>query len=172
MSVLPRLPLDATDGEVIDLWDIARAPIGCDPPTQRQVQPSWSDGSGLTWSRLQEVLIHLRDTGMPLTGIAEFTRLVQRDPEGVPERLALLRAHRATIAEQIARLGYSMRVIDGKIDDYTQRLDLAGGSALTEAAYHDEVPDDRIQPRISRLRRRPPHAARGNRRPGEAGDDD
>ncbi|MFT4296207.1 MAG: MerR family transcriptional regulator [Micropruina sp.] len=71
---------------------------------------------------LLEVLIHLRDTGMPLAEIAEFTRLVQKDPDGVPERLALLRTHREAIAEQIARLTRSMRVIDGKIDDYTERL--------------------------------------------------
>lgn len=44
-----------------------------------------------------EVLLHLRDTGMPLAQIAEFTRLVASDPEGVPERLELLHKHRAHV---------------------------------------------------------------------------
>ena len=72
---------------------------------------------------LLDVLLHLRVTGTPLTGIAEYTRLVQQDPDGVPERLALLRGHRNVITEKIARLERSLGVIDGKIADYTDRLD-------------------------------------------------
>lgn len=37
---------------------------------------------------LIEVVLHLKGTGMPLTQIAEFTRLVALDPSGVGERLA------------------------------------------------------------------------------------
>ncbi|MFJ3957189.1 MerR family transcriptional regulator [Arthrobacter sp. NPDC090010] len=73
---------------------------------------------------LLEVLLHLRDTGMPLSTIAEFTRLVQSDPEGVPERLQLLRAHRAIITEQIARLNRSLAVVESKISDYSARSSL------------------------------------------------
>ena len=43
---------------------------------------------------LIEVLIHLKSTGMPLTRIAEFTRLVALVPAGAPERLAILQQHR------------------------------------------------------------------------------
>lgn len=39
---------------------------------------------------LLDVLIHLRDTGMPLARIAEFTRLVQQDPNGVPDRKSVV----------------------------------------------------------------------------------
>lgn len=72
---------------------------------------------------LLEVLLHLRDTGMPLRDIAEFTRLVRQDPAGVPERLALLRGHRSAITDHIARLTRSLSVIDGKIADYGVRLE-------------------------------------------------
>jgi len=70
---------------------------------------------------LLEVLLHLRNTGMPLTRIAEFTRQVLRDPEGVPERLKLLRDHRAVLAAEIGRLNASLAVVDGKIADYRAR---------------------------------------------------
>lgn len=46
---------------------------------------------------LIEVLLHLRDTGMPLVQIAEFTRLVSLDPAGVHERLNLLEQHRTVV---------------------------------------------------------------------------
>ena len=72
---------------------------------------------------LLDVLIHLRATGMPLARIAEFTRLVQQDPNGVPERLALLRDHREAIIERMARLALSLSVVDDKIADYSARLD-------------------------------------------------
>lgn len=71
---------------------------------------------------LIEVLLHLKGTGMPLTQIAEFTRLVALDPGGVSERLALLRSHRATVRRQIETWTTSLGVIDGKIDDYRGRL--------------------------------------------------
>ncbi|MGN8025859.1 MerR family transcriptional regulator [Microbacterium sp. 22242] len=72
---------------------------------------------------LLEVLQHLRKTGMPLADIAAFTRLVGADPQGVPERLALLEAHRAAVIRQQEQLRRSLRVIDQKIRDYRSRMD-------------------------------------------------
>ena len=72
---------------------------------------------------LLEVLLHLRDTGMPMTQIAEFTRFVRQDPDGVSERLAILRRHRDTIVTSIAALTRSLDVVDGKIADYSARLE-------------------------------------------------
>jgi DNA-binding transcriptional MerR regulator len=77
---------------------------------------------------LLEVLLHLRDTGMPLAEIATFTGLVRQDPAGVPERLALLRAHREVLTARIAALTRSLGVIDGKIADYDARLTAAAGA--------------------------------------------
>ncbi|WGW10537.1 MerR family transcriptional regulator [Saxibacter everestensis] len=75
---------------------------------------------------LIEVLLHLRDTGMPLATIAEFTRHVARDPDGVPERLALLRQHRAHVLKQLEQLSQSLAVIDQKITDYGRRARNSG----------------------------------------------
>ncbi|WP_019203557.1 MerR family transcriptional regulator [Tsukamurella sp. 1534] len=71
---------------------------------------------------LIEVLLRLRETGMPLADIAEFTRHAARDPAGVPERLALLREHRQRILDRRRRLDDALDLVDGKIDDYARRL--------------------------------------------------
>jgi DNA-binding transcriptional MerR regulator len=71
---------------------------------------------------LIEVLLHLRATGMPLAQIAEFTRLVAADPEGVRERLELLQDHHAAVALKMATWRSSMDVIESKIRDYEHRL--------------------------------------------------
>ncbi|RMB57839.1 MerR family transcriptional regulator [Tessaracoccus antarcticus] len=71
---------------------------------------------------LIEVLLHLRDTGMPLTQIAEFTRLVSLDPAGVHDRLHLLEQHRDEVTQRIKSWNDSLTIIDQKIDDYQQRL--------------------------------------------------
>ena len=59
---------------------------------------------------------------MPLVKIAAFTRLVASDPDGVPERLDLLRDHREQVIQEIESWQHSMRVINRKIEDYNQRL--------------------------------------------------
>lgn len=71
---------------------------------------------------LIEVLLHLRDTEMPLTQIAEFTRLVSLDPAGVPERLDLLEHHHAEVLRRITSWKASLAIIEAKIDDYQHRL--------------------------------------------------
>lgn len=81
---------------------------------------------------LIEVLLHLRDTGMPLTRIAEFTRLVARDPGGVPERLALLQDHRAEVSARLAAWQRSLTIIDTKITDYEARLHRSPGLAPSD----------------------------------------
>jgi DNA-binding transcriptional MerR regulator len=71
---------------------------------------------------LLEVLLHLRDTGMALADIATFTSYVSRDPDAVPERLALLKRHRDTVRAEQQRIARSLAVIDRKIADYRGRL--------------------------------------------------
>lgn len=116
-------------------WSIGRVAdrLGLDPDTlryyeRRGVVPGpRRDVAGRRWYRtddlhLIEVLMHLKDTGMPLARIAEFTRLVATDPAGVPERLALLEDHRRHIEQQIDAWHSSLAVIEAKIGDYTRRL--------------------------------------------------
>lgn len=71
---------------------------------------------------LLEVLLHLRGTGMPLARVADFTSWVARDPDGVAERLALLREHREHVVAERRRVDRSLAVIDQKIADYNERL--------------------------------------------------
>lgn len=58
---------------------------------------------------------------MPLAQIAQFTRYVAADPDGVDERLTLLTQHRARVLDQLEQLNQSLTVIDQKITDYTRR---------------------------------------------------
>lgn len=71
---------------------------------------------------LLEVLLHLRDTGMPLAEIAQFTDHVSHDPDRVAERLDLLLGHRQRVRAKQQRTAASLRVIENKIADYTGRL--------------------------------------------------
>ena len=71
---------------------------------------------------LLEVLLHLRDTGMPLSQIAQFTEHVSHDPERVQERLDLLLEHRDQVLAEQRRTAASLAVIDQKIADYSARL--------------------------------------------------
>jgi len=91
------------------------------PPPDRDAGGRRSYDPGAV--HLIEVLLHLRDTGMPLARITEFTHLVARDPAGVHERLALLKDHRAEVAERIRTWTTSLHVIDQKITDYQARAD-------------------------------------------------
>lgn len=111
----------------------AAAHLGLDPDTLRYyerrgiVPPPARDAAGRRSYRpgdihLLEVLMHLKSTGMPLAQIAEFTRRVSTDPDGVPERLDLLRTHRAHVRAQLEAWSRSLAVIEGKIYDYTRRL--------------------------------------------------
>jgi DNA-binding transcriptional MerR regulator len=110
------------------------ARVGLDPDTIRYYErhgvlpPPDKDAGGRRRYdpgavHLIEVLLHLRDTGMPLARITEFTHLVASDPAGVPERLALLKDHRAEVAERIRTWTKSLNVVDQKITDYQSRTD-------------------------------------------------
>lgn len=112
-QVAERLGIDADTLRYYERKRVVPAPAR-DPAGRRR----YGEGD----VHLLEVLMHLRGTGMPLARIAEFTRLVARDPDGVPERLALLRAHRLHVQAQLDAWTRSLQVIDGKIGDYAGRL--------------------------------------------------
>lgn len=106
--------------------------LGLDPDTLRYferrgiVPPPARDSAGRRVYtdravHLLEVLLHLRRTGMPLAQVAEFTRLVGCDPDGVPERLELLTTHREHVKAQREQLEESLSIIERKINDYQQR---------------------------------------------------
>jgi DNA-binding transcriptional MerR regulator len=108
------------------------AELGLDPDTIRYYErvgvlpPAPRDPAGRRQYpddhvHLLEVLLRLKETGMPLADVATFTRLVQQDPHGVPERLQLLRAHRERVLANRAALDAALALIDRKIGDYAAR---------------------------------------------------
>lgn len=118
-----------------EAWTIGQAAdyLGLDADTLRYYErrgvvpaPGRNDRGHRSYSaddvHLLEVLMHLKDTGMPLAQISEFTRLVAQDPAGVVERLQLLRLHRQRVRAHLDAWNRSLAIIDGKISDYCRRV--------------------------------------------------
>jgi DNA-binding transcriptional MerR regulator len=60
----------------------------------------------------------LRDTGMPITEMQQFVRLMRDEQGTVQERLAVLLAHQRRVQEQVARLQQHLDQLGDKIDIY------------------------------------------------------
>ena len=60
-----------------------------------------------------------RQTGMPLSDIQQYVKLVQAGETTAGERRAILEAHRQTIVQQIEDLQSTLELIDYKIEHYT-----------------------------------------------------
>lgn len=70
---------------------------------------------------LIRMLVHLRETGMPLADIAEFTGAGNKAADPAKLRLELLTAHRRRVQDRRAALDRALEVIARKIGDYTDR---------------------------------------------------
>ncbi len=89
--------------------------------------------SDVGWLKL---LAKLRQTGMPVAQLREYAELVRADA-GIPERRALLVAHREHVKAQIAEQQACLELLDHKIANYERCLvtpgelatDLGGASA-------------------------------------------
>lgn len=68
------------------------------------------------------VLRCLRVTAMPIREMKRFAELMRSGDEGLPERVELLRSHRAAVLEQRAALDDALAMIDHKIDVYSTAL--------------------------------------------------
>ncbi|GAA2824477.1 MerR family transcriptional regulator [Crossiella cryophila] len=64
----------------------------------------------------------LRASGMPITVIKEFARLVRLGPGNEAERLALLEEHERTVREKITELQANLAVIEGKVQTYRRHV--------------------------------------------------
>ena len=73
------------------------------------------DADDLAWIR---VLRCLRDTGMSIDQLRHYCDLGEQGPTTKPERLAMLRAHRARIEERKAELDRALELVDHKIHTY------------------------------------------------------
>ncbi|MCC5475164.1 MerR family transcriptional regulator [Streptomyces sp. NPDC059680] len=65
-----------------------------------------------------EFLLRLRETGMPISDMQRYARLRAEGDVTVAERLAMLREHRAELAERIRALRRNASALDDKISHY------------------------------------------------------
>ncbi|MEU9391370.1 MerR family transcriptional regulator [Streptomyces sp. NPDC048324] len=86
------------------------------------------DAADLLWL---EFLLRLRDTGMPIAGMQRYARLRARGDVSVADRLAMLREHRAELADRMRALRRNARALDAKIHHYERLLDEQTGTEET-----------------------------------------
>jgi DNA-binding transcriptional MerR regulator len=70
-----------------------------------------------------ELLLRLRDTGMPIADMRRFAELRRGGDAAIAGRLRLLREHRARLAERTRQLLESGRALDDKISHYERLLE-------------------------------------------------
>jgi len=70
-----------------------------------------------------EFLLRLRETGMSIADMQRFAQLRAEGDVSVADRLAMLRGHRAELADRIRALRRNARALDDKIDHYERLLD-------------------------------------------------
>lgn len=72
-----------------------------------------------------EFLIRLRETGMSIQEMQDFTTLVRQRPNEVAERRLLLEQHRDRLTQHLQDLTKNLKIIDMKIEHY-KYLEAAG----------------------------------------------
>jgi DNA-binding transcriptional MerR regulator len=72
------------------------------------------------------LLSRLRESGMPVAELAEYSRLVSAGTGNEAERIALMEAHARSLDAQIEELIACRAVIRGKIDTYCETLSAEG----------------------------------------------
>ncbi len=65
-------------------------------------------------------LLKLRSTGMPVRDMVRYVELSRGGPETVGERLSILVEHRERVLTQIDALKEDLKIIDYKIDLYSE----------------------------------------------------
>ena len=72
----------------------------------------------LSWIRM---VTRLRGTGMPIREVRQYADLVRAGDGNEEERLALLRAHRDRVRQQLVEVAAHLDAIDVKIDLYERK---------------------------------------------------
>lgn len=67
---------------------------------------------------LIRLLLKLRETGMPISRVREYTDLIQDGEESIPARKEILQQHRDSLQSQIESLIHCLAVVDAKLDVY------------------------------------------------------
>lgn len=73
--------------------------------------------------RRLEFLRRMRASGMTMHTLIRYIDLVAQGERTVPERLAVMQEHRASIAEQLRELSAALAATDYKIETYGGQLD-------------------------------------------------
>ena len=68
------------------------------------------------------LLLCLRDTGMPIADMLRFAELVRGGDHTKPDRIELLETHRRTVLAKIDDLRQKLTVVDGKISKYSEQV--------------------------------------------------
>ena len=106
--------------------------VGRSTGNQRRYQ-----AADLAWL---EFLLRLRETGMSIADMQRFAALRAAGNVTVADRLAMLREHRAELADRIRALRRNAAVLDKKIDHYEQLLlDEYKGEGEDEQLGSDEL---------------------------------
>lgn len=79
---------------------------------------------GETDLRWITLVTRLRSTGMPIRDVRAYAELVRDGDGNEVQRLALLRAHRDVVLQQLAEVTSHLGAIDHKIGIYEDALDL------------------------------------------------
>ena len=72
-----------------------------------------------------EFLIRLRETGMSIQEMQDFTNLVRLSPNEVGERRVLLEEHRDRVKKHLEELTHNLKIIEMKVEHY-QYLEATG----------------------------------------------
>lgn len=77
-----------------------------------------------------KVCTKLRSSGMPLPEIRRYADLASQGAGNEAERLAILRAHEATVQRQVADLQEALAVIHHKVQIYLEHLEAGTADTL------------------------------------------
>ncbi len=82
-----------------------------------------------------DFLFCLRETGMPIAEMKRYVDLVAGGNRTAPERLRLLKEHRATVMRQVETLQHHLQFLDHKIQAYRQGIAEAIAAEQRDGAH-------------------------------------
>lgn len=85
------------------------------------------------------ILLRLRDTGMPIQGMKRFAALLAQGEGAIPERLALLEQHQKAVHQRILELQTNLEAIDGKIKIYRKNTQIIPDSRISSRSVGGSV---------------------------------
>ncbi|KAB8144909.1 MerR family transcriptional regulator [Chloroflexia bacterium SDU3-3] len=75
------------------------------------------------------LILHMRESDMPIADMQRFTALVRQGAHTIPQRVAILEAHRQALHRQIDIIQHTLGLLDAKLAHYRawgERLQAAG----------------------------------------------